>query len=173
MATDQLVKLPFSDNISYMSGLSINSNVVSSPKQTQTIKSYENSKVVSFNIPKKISRQYDYEILRESNLDDFQITDLTDLTNGYSFLYPVPVKITRLHNDGIFIAECSTFNLYAQGETYEDSLNEIKSLLVDDYLAFSNDYPDGLTDDAISILRLYYALFGESLPCLIKFNETD
>jgi len=167
MATDQLVKLPSSDNISYMSGLSINRDAVSSPKQTQTIKSYENSKVVSFNIHKKISRQYDYEIFRESNLDDFQITDLTDLTdltNGYSFLYPVPVKITRLHNDGIFIAECSTFNLYAQGETYEDSLNEIKSLLVDDYLAFSNDYPDGLTDDAISILRLYRALFGESLP---------
>ncbi|GBO52902.1 hypothetical protein APA_703 [Pseudanabaena sp. lw0831] len=90
--------------------------------------------------------------------------EIKDLIDGYSFLYPITIEIKELQNDGIFIAECNTLNLYAQGETYDESIDEIKSLIVDDYLAFLKDYPERLTDDAISILRLYCALFGEDLP---------
>jgi predicted RNase H-like HicB family nuclease len=90
--------------------------------------------------------------------------EIKDLIDGYSFLYPITIEIKELKDDGIFVSECSTLNLYAQGETYDESIDEMKSLIVDDYLAFLKDYPDRLTDDAISILRLYCALFGEDLP---------
>jgi len=90
--------------------------------------------------------------------------EITELVDGYKFIYPIPVKIVNLRVDQIFIAECSTFNLYSQAETYEGSIDGIKSLLVDDYLAFKKNYPDGLTNDAISVLRLYCAFFGQDLP---------
>ena len=90
--------------------------------------------------------------------------EITELSEGYNFIYPVTIKVVNLKEEQIFIAECSTFNLYSQAETYEGSLDGIKSLIVDDYLAFKEDYPDGLTDDAISVLRLYCAFFGQDLP---------
>jgi len=98
---------------------------------------------------------------QESKSSHYEIKDLID---GYSFLYPITIQVKQLQDDGIFIAECNTLNLYAQGKTYNESIDEMKSLIVDDYLAFLEDYPDRLTDDATSVLRLYCALFGEDLP---------
>lgn len=126
-------------------------------KTSTTIPLPIQSKTTTQNItPKGIPVSY-----QENTSSHYEIKDLID---GYSFLYPITLEIKELKDDGIFVAECSTLNLYAQGETYDESIDEIKSLIVDDYLAFLKDYPDRLTDDAISILRLYCALFGEDLP---------
>lgn len=99
--------------------------------------------------------------LQEGKSSHYEIKGLID---GYSFLYPVTIQVKELQDDELFIAECNTLNLYAQGKTYDESIDEMKSLIVDDYLAFLEDYPDRLTDDATSILRLYCALFGKDLP---------
>ena len=93
-----------------------------------------------------------------------EITEVTKLSDDYRFIYPVTIKIVNLQEDQIFIADCSTFNLYSYAETYQGVLDGIKSLIIDDYLSFKKDYPNGLTDDAISMLRLYCAFFGQSLP---------
>jgi len=90
--------------------------------------------------------------------------EITELSEGYNFIYPITIKVVNLREDQIFIAECSTFNLYSHAETYEGSIDGIKSLLVDDYLAFKKNYPDGLTNNAISVLRLYCAFFDQDLP---------
>lgn len=90
--------------------------------------------------------------------------DIQDLVDDYSFIYPITIKLVELKDDGIFVSECSMFNLYAQGRTREEAIDEMKSLIVDDYLAFLEDYPDGLSDDAISIVKLYSVLFGKALP---------
>ena len=90
--------------------------------------------------------------------------EITELVDGYKFIYPLLIKIVNLRKDQIFIAECYTFNLYSESDTYEGSLDGIKSLLVDDYLAFKKNYPDRLTNGAVSVLRLYCAFFGQDLP---------
>jgi hypothetical protein len=94
----------------------------------------------------------------------YEVTEITELSDDHKFICPVTIKVVNLEEDHIFIAECATFNLYSQAETYEGSIDGIKSLIVDDYLSFKRDYPDGLTDDAISVLRLYCAFFGQDLP---------
>jgi predicted RNase H-like HicB family nuclease len=98
---------------------------------------------------------------QENTLSHCEIQDLVD---DYSFLYPIIIKLVELKDDGIFVSECSMLNLYAEGRTREEAIDDMKSLIVDDYLAFLKDYPDGLSDDAISIVKLYSVLLGKDLP---------
>ena len=86
---------------------------------------------------------------------------ITGLSNSFTFLYPVLVKIER--SDGVFISECPTFNLFTFADTYEEALDSIKSLLVDDYQVLFESYPHSLTVDAIKTLRLYCAFLGRDL----------
>ena len=88
---------------------------------------------------------------------------LINLDESLRFIYPVMVKIT-LSEEKYFIAECPTFDIFTSGSSYEEALDNIKSILVEDYKSFLEDYPDGLTSDAKKLLQLYRAFFGEALP---------
>jgi hypothetical protein len=88
---------------------------------------------------------------------------VTELVRGFKLAFPVVLKIERIE-ENLFVAECPTFNISIPAESYEDALDEIKEVLVDDYQSFLNNYPHKLTKEALSLLRLYCAFFGENLP---------
>jgi hypothetical protein len=88
--------------------------------------------------------------------------DIEDIGEGQKLLYPLTVKVARCQ-DGIFIAECPTLDMFGQGETYGEALDDLKSSLVEDYEILSASYPDQLDQSAIKLLRLYSALLGKEL----------
>ena len=162
--------------MAYRNALVIDNKTILEPLENKSIISlndYKISKVSKVSINKTYSQPVNSLIYEGNPVNTYQkipvlnycgLTEIKDLSDNYKFIYPVTIKVVNLREEQIFIAECSTFNLYSQAETYEGSLDGIKSLIVDDYLAFKEDYPDGLTDDAISVLRLYCAFFGQDLP---------
>lgn len=93
--------------------------------------------------------------------------EITDLVDGYGFIYPIIIKVTQPKKD-LFIASSPTFKLSAYGKTFDEALNNIKTYIVDDYLALSKDYPSSLSKDATSLLRLYCSLFGYDVRDILK-----
>lgn len=119
-----------------------------------------------------------YQILPQQNTVASQVVDMvitsknkitssyiqvTELVRGFKFEFPVIVKIERIE-ESLFIAECPTFNISIPAESYEEAVEAIKEVLVDDYQAFLKNYPQKLTREALKLLRLYCALFGNNIP---------
>ncbi len=88
---------------------------------------------------------------------------VTELARGFKLAFPITLRIEKIE-ESLFVAECPTFNISIPAESYEDALDEIKEVLVDDYQAFLSNYPHKLTKEALNTLRLYCAFFGEALP---------
>jgi predicted RNase H-like HicB family nuclease len=93
-----------------------------------------------------------------------RVIEITDLVEGYKFVFPVVVQIEFDPEQSIYIAHSPTFNLFTIGDTYDEAIENVKYLFVEDYEALLEDYPDGLSETAIDLLRLYCAFMGKDLP---------
>jgi len=89
--------------------------------------------------------------------------EITSLNEDLNLVSPLMVGI-HFSEEKVFIAECPTFNLFTFADTCEEALNDLKELLVEDFQVYLNDYPDGLTESSVNLLRLYMAFVGQNLP---------
>lgn len=88
---------------------------------------------------------------------------ITALNRELRFIDVVMVNMSRCE-EGDFVAECPKFNIFAFGDTYEEALDNLKEVLIEDYNTYLEDYPDKLSNSGKSLLHLYLYFLGKDLP---------
>jgi|GEM_PF-3271883 len=83
---------------------------------------------------------------------------IVSLNSELNFVHPVIVKMS--YNKGDFIAECPKFNIFAFGNTYNETLDNLKEILIEDYKTYLDDYPDKLSHSGKKLLKLYLDFLG-------------
>lgn len=81
------------------------------------------------------------------------------------FVRPLMIRLD-VDDSGGFVAYSNTFEMYGMGESEEEAVADLRSLLLSDYENLVNQNSENLDQSAICLLNLYQGFFGRSLHCI-------